>query len=121
MSTLKVDTLQTTGGAGLYPAKAWINFNGTGTVSITDDGNVSSLTDSGVGSYTLAFTAALSSATYATTATCRDNGTNSRPKLFVSKGFADTVSSTTGEMVVTAQSNTAEEADSPLVCCTWTN
>ncbi len=123
MSTLKVDTLQTTGGAGLYPARAWVNFNGSGTVSITDDGNVSSLTDSGVGSYTLAFTTALSSATYATTATCRDNGTDaaSRPKLFVSKGFSDTVSSTTGELIVTAQCNTAEEVDSPLVCCTWSN
>ncbi|MDB4352539.1 hypothetical protein OAA60_03800 [Porticoccaceae bacterium] len=123
MSTLKVDTLQTTSGAGLYPARAWVTFVGTGTVSITDDGNVSSLTDSGVGSYTLAFTTALSSATYATTATCRDLGTDasSRPRLFVSKGFSDTVSSTTGELIVTAQSNTAEEADSPLVCCTWSN
>jgi len=65
MSTLKVDTLQTTGGAGLYPAKAWVNFDGTGTVAIRDDGNVSSITDNGTGDYTLNFDNALSSSNYA--------------------------------------------------------
>ena len=45
MSTLKVDSLQTTGGAGLYPAKAWVTYSTTGTPSITADGGVSSLTD----------------------------------------------------------------------------
>lgn len=65
MSTLKVDTLQTTGGAGLYPARAWVIFNGTGTVAIIDDGNVSSITDNGTGSYTVNFDNALSSSNYA--------------------------------------------------------
>jgi len=51
MSTLKVDTLQTTGGAGLFPARAWVNFNGTGTVAIRADGNVSSMVDYGTGLY----------------------------------------------------------------------
>ncbi len=51
MSTIKVDNLQTTGGAGLYPARAWVNFNGTGTPSIRGDGNVSSLTDLGTGRF----------------------------------------------------------------------
>jgi hypothetical protein len=65
MSTLKVDTLQTTAGAGLYTAKAWVNFDGTGTVAIRDDGNVSSITDNGTGDYTLTFDNALSSSNYA--------------------------------------------------------
>jgi len=65
MSTIKVDNLQTTGGAGLYPARAWVNFNGTGTVAIRDDGNVSSITDNGTGDYTLTFDNALSSSNYA--------------------------------------------------------
>ena len=64
MSTLKVDTLQTTGGAGLYPAKAWVNFNGQGTVAIRDAGNVSSITDNGTGDYTTNFSASLASADY---------------------------------------------------------
>jgi len=37
-------------------AKAWINFNGTGTVAIRDHYNVSSLTDNGTGDYTINFT-----------------------------------------------------------------
>lgn len=47
MSTLKVNTLEeaTAGGATFYTAKAWVNFNGTGTVSIRADGNVSSMVD----------------------------------------------------------------------------
>jgi len=51
MSTIKVDNLQTTGGAGLYPARAWVNFNGTGTIAIRDDEGVSSLTDHTTGQY----------------------------------------------------------------------
>ena len=33
-------------------AKAWLNFNGTGTVAITDSFNVASITDNGTGDYT---------------------------------------------------------------------
>jgi len=53
MSTIKVDNLQTTGGAGLYPARAWATFNGQGTVSINVSAGVSSITDNGTGIYTL--------------------------------------------------------------------
>lgn len=47
MSTLKVNTLEeaTSGGATFFTAKAWVNFNGSGTVSIRDSGRVSSITD----------------------------------------------------------------------------
>jgi len=67
MSTIKVDNLQTTGGAGLYPARAWVNFNGTGTVAIRDDANVSSITDNATGDYTVNLTTSLSGANYACT------------------------------------------------------
>ena len=64
MSTIKVDNLQTTGGAGLYTARAWVLFNGEGSVAIRGSGNVSSLTDNGTGTYTTNFASALSSADY---------------------------------------------------------
>ena len=38
-----------------YGIRAWINFDGTDTVSIRDSGNVSSLTDNGTGLYTVNF------------------------------------------------------------------
>lgn len=48
-----------------YDARAWVNFNGTGTVAIRASGNVSSITDNGVGDYTLNFANAMSDANYA--------------------------------------------------------
>jgi hypothetical protein len=46
-------------------AKAWVNFNGTGTVAIRDSFNVSSITDNGTGNYTINFTTAMPNANYA--------------------------------------------------------
>lgn len=55
------------GGSVLYPeykCRAWVNFNGTGTVAIRASGNVSSITDNGVGEYTVNFTNAMPDANY---------------------------------------------------------
>tara|TARA_R100001086_G_C11780283_1_gene243427 strand:- start:53 stop:436 length:384 start_codon:yes stop_codon:yes gene_type:complete len=72
MSTLKVNTIQNTSAAhsstpeeiAVGRAKSWINFDGVGTVSIRDSFNVSSLTDNGVGNYTVTFTNAMSNTNY---------------------------------------------------------
>jgi hypothetical protein len=53
-----------TGTAPIYPCRAWVNFNGTGTIAIRASGNVSSLTDNGTGDYTINFTTALADANY---------------------------------------------------------
>jgi hypothetical protein len=45
-------------------AKAWVNFNGTSTVAIRASYNVSSITDNGVGNYTVNFTTAMADANY---------------------------------------------------------
>jgi hypothetical protein len=55
-----------TGTAPLYSARAWVNFNGTGTVAIRSSGNVSSITDSGTGLYGINFTTAMPDANYCT-------------------------------------------------------
>jgi hypothetical protein len=47
------------GTAPLYMCRAWVNFNGTGTVAIRASGNVSSITDTGVGNYTVNLTTAM--------------------------------------------------------------
>jgi hypothetical protein len=49
--------------------KAWVNFNGTGTVAIRASYNVSSITDNGTGDYTVNFTTALVDANYSVVAT----------------------------------------------------
>ena len=48
-----------------YGVRAWVNFNGTGTVAIRDSGNVSSITDGGTGDYSVNFTTAMPDANYA--------------------------------------------------------
>ena len=53
------------GSAPKYACRAWVNFNGTGTVAIRASGNVSSITDNGVGNYTINFTTAMQDANYA--------------------------------------------------------
>jgi hypothetical protein len=52
------------GSAPIYGARAWVNFNGTGTVAIRASGNVSSITDNGTGDYTINFTTAMADANY---------------------------------------------------------
>ena len=77
MSTLKVNTIQnTSGGSGSTPAeieqgraKAWVNFNGTGTLAIRDSYNVSSVGDDSTGHFTINFSTAMTNANYVITGT----------------------------------------------------
>ena len=67
LTTPTIDSAQVptvSGTAPLYMCRAWVNFNGTGTVAIRASGNVSSITDNGVGDYTVNFTTALPDANY---------------------------------------------------------
>ncbi len=53
--------------ATAYGCRAWVNFNGTGTVAIRASGNVTSITDNGTGDYTVNFTTAMPDANYSAT------------------------------------------------------
>jgi hypothetical protein len=55
-----------------YGCRAWVNFNGTGTVAIRASGNVSSITDGGVGIYTVNFTTAMPDGNFSTNITAND-------------------------------------------------
>ncbi len=74
--------------------KAWVNFNGTSTVSIRASYNVSSITDNGTGDYTVNFTTALADANYATTCTNRydASGTGSAMTVIDMANYAKTSS-----------------------------
>jgi hypothetical protein len=50
--------------ATAYGCRAWVNFNGTGTVAIRASGNVTSITDNGTGDYTVNFTTAMPDTNY---------------------------------------------------------
>ena len=64
-------------------AKAWVNFNGTGTPAINGSFNVSSITDNGTGDYTINFTTAMPNANYAATANAkRPAGSSEFPVIY---------------------------------------
>ena len=68
LTTPNIDSAQiatVSGTAPLYMCRAWVNFNGTGTVAIRASGNVTSITDNGVGTYTVNLTTALPDTNYA--------------------------------------------------------
>lgn len=64
MSTIKVNQWLNSDNTENYKCKAWVNFNGTGTVTIRAAGNVSSITDTGTGQYVINFTNAIDDADY---------------------------------------------------------
>lgn len=62
------------GSAPLYACRAWVNFNGQGTVAIRAAGNVSSITDNGTGDYTINFTTAMPDENYSIAITVGQGG-----------------------------------------------
>ena len=84
MSTIKTETLSTPSNATVPvdtvvngTAKAWVNFNGTGTVAIRRAFNVSSITDNGTGNYTVNFTNAMVDADFSITGSGAASATGS--------------------------------------------
>ena len=70
MSELRADTITASDGTSPVTltkqsaAKAWVNFNGTGTIAARDSLNLSSLTDNSTGNYTSSWSSALANASY---------------------------------------------------------
>jgi hypothetical protein len=84
MSTAKFNAWQNPDGTENYKCRAWVNFNGTGTVAIRAAGNVASITDNGTGDYTVNFTTAMQDANYCFSMSASDDGTGANQ----SNGFA---------------------------------
>ena len=60
-------------GLSQFTAKAWVNFNGDGTVAIRDSHNVSSITDNGTGNYNTEYTNNMANTNYAIATCAREN------------------------------------------------
>lgn len=117
MSTLKVDTLQTTGGAGLFPARAWVNYNQV-VVGVTNSGNVSSVTDVATGKYTVSFTNAFSAATYCAGMIGFRRVNETTPRYIHYDG--DDASTTTSSTLRTTSSGSAAADDVESNKISWT-
>ena len=73
--------LNASGNAPMYACRAWVHFNGTGTVTIRSSGNVSSIADNGIGDYTVNLTIPLQDQNYSIVATIDQSSGNT--DLFV--------------------------------------
>jgi hypothetical protein len=99
--------------ATAYGCRAWVNFNGTGTVAIRASGNVSSVGDNGTGDYTLNFSTAMPNTNYSITAWARHNDdTGGRS---VCSGRNSGTKTTSAVAVLTGYSGQAGTQDSPEV------
>jgi hypothetical protein len=114
LTTPNIDSAQVStvsGSAPLFMARAWVNFNGTGTVAIRGSGNVSSITDNGTGNYTVNFTTAMTDANYAITGAGGEGGTTGMGQRTPSIGTVSTSS------VLIASINQDATYVDPVYCC----
>jgi hypothetical protein len=98
-SELRVNTLKDAAGnnsvAMTYvangSAKAWVNFNGTGTIAIRDSFSTSSITDTATGNTTVTISSAMNNANdYATVGNSGNGGTNPGNGFTSSNGITST-------------------------------
>ena len=91
MSEIRVTTIKDTSGSNSSTtseifggrARAWVRFDGTGTVAIDDDYNVSSITDNGRGRFTVNFDTSLTDANYSVVASCAGDSVPSNSAVCV--------------------------------------
>ena len=119
MSTIKVNTIEeaTAGGATFYTAKAWLTYNANAS-SILGSGNMSSVTDNGVGIYTANFSNSFSDNTYSTqqTADGPTNGFHVIGFLSGGNGPLGTYSSSAVQLAYYRDENSGSRAD-PVNSC----
>jgi 6-phosphogluconolactonase (cycloisomerase 2 family) len=100
------------GGYGGTLCRAWVNFNGTGTVAIRASYNVSSITDNGVGDYTVNFATAMVDANY--TVVTRVKGTDSTSAVGGERLLGHAITRTTGNFklfVTEASASSVRDAE----------
>lgn len=105
------------GSAPSYSARAWVNFDGTGTVAIRASGNVSSITDNGTGDYTVNFTTAMADANYATNVTgTRHTSTVVDADYRASLAGTDYMLAGSVRVIFYNTTGTAGTSDAPAMC-----
>ena len=108
-SVLNVDTIADKAGTGPVgltkqnPAKAWVNFNGTGTIAIRDSFSVSGVADNGTGDYTVTVSSAFGNADYCCGSTAQQNTGGGRGDFFT--GLHSTAQTTTTRRISICDSN----------------
>jgi len=135
MSTVKVNTLTGTSTAGSIAvtgegnstttnlqqglAKAWINMNGSGTISTRDSLNIASITDSGTGTYQHNSTNAMSTDDYTCVYNAGNGGGNSASSTNPGNAFSSSHVNTASQTVMETMNDTASNIDRAYIGGTW--
>ena len=102
--------------ATAYGVRAWVNFNGQGTVAIRASGNVSSITDQGTGLYRINFTTAMVDANYSAVGSSGEDDNNTTPN---NHGFRlQRNSPLTGSVPCATCNEAGTPTDHKYICCT---
>jgi hypothetical protein len=111
ITAAKLDGNQS-GSAPIYGARAFINFNGTGTITSRFSSNVSSIADNGSGNYTVNFATHMQDASFTALVTSgRDNSNNDMCQTIVLPSSGASV------QVLLSQTNTGTTRDDSNVVC----
>ena len=112
---IKGATFEVSGTAPLYSARAWVNFDGSGTVSIRNSQNVSSITDFGVGNYRINYTTAMGATSYSLTGTARRTTATNDSNISLSLVAGSTALGTTYGRIFTGSPTTSGAQDTNFV------
>jgi len=85
-------------------AKAWVNFNGTGTIASRDSYNIASLTDSGTGHYVPNFSNNMSNNDFSATGGISESGVGGEPTIILGDGYT-----TSSVLIFTRNSTSATD------------
>ena len=122
MSTLKVTTIQDTSGGNASTseqinqgrAKAWISFDGEGTIAINDSFNISSIADNATGVYTVTLSNAMANANYCVNVSVKSNLSNQNTFANLG-GTSESDPSTTAFQIATMGSTNLSATDGAFV------
>ena len=98
--------------ATAYGCRAWVNFNGSGTVAIRASGNVTSITDNNTGDYTINFTNAMPDENYGFAVSCQGVSAGNNPIVITQNAGT---SPTASALRILIQQSTAA-IDRSIVC-----
>tara|TARA_R110000782_G_scaffold257964_1_gene347489 strand:+ start:198 stop:593 length:396 start_codon:yes stop_codon:yes gene_type:complete len=105
---------------GQQAVKAWVNFNGEGTVAIRAGYNVASITDNGTGDYTVTFTTAMVDINYCALLTATNDAnastTNRSVGIFDSNGSPAPATMLVDSIQILIQASNSTEVDLPVIC-----
>ena len=122
MSTLAVNSITpaNAGSETYFLPKAWVNFNGQGTVAIRDDGRVSSITDNAVGKFRINYADTQPSINYVQTGSASkfDANFDGNAHLQCNGYNVANFNTTTGGYVVSTMTTSTGGQDSHT--CAWT-